>query len=72
MKLTIDIELSPEIIKEAIEDGYLDKGSPRATAEFSDLLGSVLNFESGEAFDTLGKWDASIDHKEVVEYLNGL
>lgn len=72
MKLTIDIKLSREIIEEAVEEGYLTKGSPRDTAEFSDFLGTILNLESGEAFDKLGKWDCVIDHKEVVEYFNGL
>lgn len=72
MKLHIEVELNKEIIDNALSEGLIVRDSPKATAAFRDKLEIMLRLRLRNAAEILGKWDFMIEHKEVVEYLNGL
>jgi hypothetical protein len=72
MKLYIEVDLNKEIIDNALTEGLLKRDSPESTAAFRDKLEIMLRLRLRNAAEILGNWNFMIDHKEAVEYLNGL
>lgn len=72
MKLTIEVDFNKEMMESLYEDGVLNATSPEKTQELAEAMGQLIDLLGNDVLATMGKRQCYIDHKEVVEYLNGL
>lgn len=72
MKLTIEVDFNKEMMESLYEDGVLNAASPEKTQELAEDMGELIDLLGNDVLATMGKRRCYIDHKEVVEYLNGL
>lgn len=72
MKLTIEVDFNKEVMESLHAEGFLNATSPENTQELAEAMGEIIDLLGNDILDTMGKRRYYIDHKEVVEYLNGL
>lgn len=72
MKLTIEVDFNKEMMENLQEEGVLNATSPENTQELAEAIGELIDLLGNDVLKTMGTRRCFIDHKEVVEYLNGL
>ena len=72
MKLTIEVDFNNEMLDSLHEEGVLNASSPESTQELAEAIGELIDLLGNDVLKTMGTRQCYIDHKEVVEYLNGL